>query len=101
MLGMSLLPTVSQALEARRSVDPWTQRCSSARPDQVLGRDVALHPEQHCSACGLAVGAIGMPPALAGGLAVSLGSGRAALINEMHRAPDAWRPPQARAPPRG
>ncbi|MEP6875047.1 MAG: DUF2946 domain-containing protein [Burkholderiales bacterium] len=98
MLGLAIAPSVSHALSAQQSSNPWTEICSTSNPADPP-RSAAMLLE-HCAMCGVVVHAMGMPPAPVTVLPAPEGAAcAAALFLEASHPLFAWRPPPARAPP--
>ena len=65
MLGLAFAPTVSHALNAGTTPNPWTEICTTADARSASGAP-ALPCEVghigHCPLCALSAGALGLPP---------------------------------------
>jgi hypothetical protein len=102
MLGLALAPSVSHALSAQHTSNPWTEICSSSSSNsgEPAGSGGAAMHLGHCALCSVAASAIGMPPAP---IVVPLPSAGGRHLPTLFLAAAhslfAWSPPQARAPP--
>lgn len=100
MLGLALAPSVSHALSAQQSSNPWTEICSSSNSGEQPGSGGAAMHLEHCALCCVAASAMGMPPAPIAVLPAPEGANYVAtLFLAAAHSLFAWSPPQARAPP--
>ena len=103
MLGLAFAPTVSHALNAGTTSNPWTEICTTADARSASGTP-ALPGDvghiEHCPLCALSAGALGLPPADAvPGVVPSRTSFDAEPSALAPRALRGWRVAQPRAPP--
>lgn len=102
VLGIVFAPTVSHALSAAGSGNPWAEICSIANgtaPVQAPTQSAPAPHLDHCPLCGLADGAAPIPVAVA---AWDAAGGEALLPARFLHAPrtlHAWASAQPRAPP--
>ena len=103
MLGLALAPTVSHALNAGTTSNPWTEICTTA--DARLASGTPALPAdvghiEHCPLCALSAGALGLPPAHAvPGVVPTRSLFGAEPLALAPRGPRGWAIAQPRAPP--